>query len=175
MFNPLLQHHEFLCGQMVPSVNALKSRVFPDMKENFRNPNWLCERAIFAPRNDAVDKVNLDLLQLLPEVEQSCRSIDTVVNQDNAVLFPAEFLNFLQPPGLPPHNLILKKGARIMLLRNLDPSHLCNGTRLQAMKPHVLEATIITGSYKGEDVFLPRIPLIPSDLPFEFKRLQFPV
>ena len=30
---------------------------------------------------------------------------------------------------------------------------------------------------KGSDVFLPRIPLIPSDasIPFEFKRLQFPV
>ena len=29
----------------------------------------------------------------------------------------------------------------------------------------------------GEDVFIPRIPLIPSDseIPFVFKRLQFPV
>ena len=25
------------------------------------------------------------------------------------------------------------------------------------------------------DVFIPRIPLIPSDMPFEFKRLQFPI
>ena len=64
-----------------------------------------------------------------------------------------------------------------MLLRNLDPPRLCNGTRLvvKSMKPHVLEATILTGHYQGEDVFIPRIPLIPSDLPFEFKRLQFPV
>ena len=37
--------------------------------------------------------------------------------------------------------------------------------------------TIATGHCKGSDVFQPRIPLIPSDtsIPFEFKRLQFPV
>ena len=64
-----------------------------------------------------------------------------------------------------------------MLLRNLDPPSLCNGTRLivKSMRAHVIEATILTGCSQGEDVFIPRIPLIPSDLPFEFKRLQFPV
>ena len=41
--------------------------------------------------------------------------------------------------------------------------------------PHVIEATILTGCDKGEDAFIPRIPLIPSNVPFEFKRLQFPV
>ena len=41
--------------------------------------------------------------------------------------------------------------------------------------PHVIEVTILTGCAKGEDVFIPRIPLIPTDLPFEFKRIQFPI
>ncbi|CAF4696322.1 unnamed protein product, partial [Rotaria sp. Silwood2] len=40
--------------------------------------------------------------------------------------------------------------------------------------PHVIEATIMTGCAKGEDVFIPKIPLLPSDMPFEFTRLQFP-
>lgn len=39
--------------------------------------------------------------------------------------------------------------------------------------PHVIEATISTGCAKGEDVFIPRIPMVPTDMPFEFKRLQF--
>ncbi|KAI0210348.1 hypothetical protein LSAT2_004907, partial [Lamellibrachia satsuma] len=39
--------------------------------------------------------------------------------------------------------------------------------------PHVLEATTITGQAKGEDVFIPRIPIIPKDVPFVFKQLQF--
>ena len=176
-YNPTLELHELPCGKMVASVNDLKSQVFPNLLENYKNPNWFCERAILAPRNDAVDKVNMELLQHLPEVEQSFRSIDTVIDQDQAVQFPAEFLNSLLPSGMPPHNLVLKKGAPIMLLRNLDAPRLCNGTRLivKSMKPHILEATIITGNYKGEDVLIPTIPLIFSELPLEFKRLQFPV
>jgi len=39
----------------------------------------------------------------------------------------------------------------------------------------VIEATVITDKFKGEDVPIPRIPLIPTDLPFQFKRVQFPV
>lgn len=175
--SPELHLHQLPCGQMVSTIEDLKNRVFPDIGENFDSPQWLCERAILAPRNDTVDKINLELLALLPGQSESFRSIDTVQDQEQAVQFPAEFLNSLQPSGMPAHNLILKKGAPIMLLRNLDPPRLCNGTRLviKSMKRHVLEATIITGNFKGEEVFIPRIPLIPSDLPFEFKRLQFPV
>jgi hypothetical protein len=29
--------------------------------------------------------------------------------------------------------------------------------------------------FKGEDVLLPRIPMILTDISFEFKRLQYPV
>ena len=39
----------------------------------------------------------------------------------------------------------------------------------------MIEATILTGCGKGETVFIPRIPIIPSNIPFQFKRLQFPV
>ena len=33
----------------------------------------------------------------------------------------------------------------------------------------------MTGCGKGEDVLIPRISLIPTDVSFELKRLQFPV
>ena len=40
---------------------------------------------------------------------------------------------------------------------------------------NVIVATILTGPFEGEAVLIPRIPMIPTDLPFQFKRLQFPI
>ena len=95
-------------------------------------------------------------------------------------MIPVEYLNSLNLSGIPPHKLTLKKGAVIMLMRNLNPSlGLCNGTRLicKSFAQHVIEAEIITGVYCHQIVLIPRISLIPSDtmLPFAFKRRQFPI
>jgi len=162
---------------VVKSLDELKKVVFSNVEKQFKNTQWLCERAILAPKNSSVYKINSQILCLLPGEHKTYRSIDTVTDQAQAVYYPTEFLNSLDPPGMPPHSLDLKIGAPIILLRNLDPPRLCNGTRLSIKQlfPHIIEATILTGCAKGEDVFIPRIPLIPTDLPFDFKRLQFPV
>lgn len=104
-------------------------------------------------------------------------SVDTVTEQEDCTTYPTEFLNSLSPRGLPSHKLTLKIGTPIILLRNLDPPRLCNGTRLiiKNLMKNLIQATILTGSSAGNTVLLPRIPLIPSDMPFNFKRLQFPI
>jgi ATP-dependent DNA helicase PIF1 len=87
----------------------------------------------------------------------------------------------LTPNGIPPHVLKLKIGCPVILLRNLDPANeLCNGTRLvvRACQRNSIDAEIVLGQHAGKRVFLPRIPLCPSDdqmFPFQFKRKQFPI
>ena len=159
------------------SLEELKLAVFPNIQDQFKNPEWLCEKAILAPKNSSVNSINSQIHNFLPGISKNYKSIDTVTDPAQAVYYPTEFLNSLDPPGMPSHNLELKIGAPIILLRNLDPPKLCNGTRLSIkhLLPHVIEATILTGCAKGEDVFIPRIPLIPTDMPFDFKRLQFPI
>lgn len=172
----LIQLPNGFCN-FVKDVGELKAKVFPNIETNYKIHEWLCERAILAPKNENVNKLNIHLQNLLPGNTKNYKSFDTVLDPDQAVYYPVEFLNSLEPSGFPLHNLDLKIGSPIMLLRNLDSPKLCNGTRLcvKNLFPNVIEATILTGCGKGEDVFIPRIPLIPNDLPFEFKRLQFPI
>ncbi|UYV68898.1 hypothetical protein LAZ67_6001521, partial [Cordylochernes scorpioides] len=163
--------------QLQASIGDLEKVVFPDIATNFKNHNWLCERAILAPKNDDVNRINHKIQLKIPGAVTQYKSIDTVTEEDQAVNYPVEFLNSLEPPGMPPHVLSLKVGLPILLLRNLNTPKLCNRTRLSVKRlmPNVIETTIISGKCKGEDVLIPRIPMIPTDLPFTFKRLQFPV
>ena len=162
---------------MVATKDALVESIFPDLSANYINHAWLCERAILAAKNVDVDAINLKIQQSLPGNEISFKSIDTVVDPDESVNYPVEFLNSLDLPGMPPHKLRLKIGSPIILLRNLNAPKLCNGTRLVIRKimGNVLEATILSGKFQGEVVLLPRIPMIPSDSPISFRRLQFPI
>uniref|UniRef100_A0A0L8G6N3 ATP-dependent DNA helicase n=1 Tax=Octopus bimaculoides TaxID=37653 RepID=A0A0L8G6N3_OCTBM len=107
------------------------------------------------------------------------KSVDTIPNQDEVVDYPTEFLNSLEPSGVPLHILTLNVGNPVILIKNLNPLMLCNRTRLviTELLPNVIEATIITVCGKGEDVFIPQIPLLPStaDLLFTVRRVQFPI
>lgn len=62
-------------------------------------------------------------------------------------------------------------------MRNLNAPLLCNGTILRITKlgQDMLGATNLTGVGKGKSVIIPRIPIIPTDLKFQFKRVQFPI
>nr|XP_026497592.1 uncharacterized protein LOC113401781 [Vanessa tameamea] len=121
-------------------------------------------------------KVTLADYSKVPGELRCYKSIDTVTNIEDAVHYPQEFLNSLNAVGLPPHELSLKVGTPIMLLRNLSPLNMCNGTKLliKELKDNLIVAKIITGPAAGELAHIPRIPMIPTDLPIPFKRLQFP-
>jgi ATP-dependent DNA helicase PIF1 len=40
---------------------------------------------------------------------------------------------------------------------------------------NVIEAIILNGKFRGENILLPRISIILTDVPIQFKRLQFPI
>ena len=73
------------------------------------------------------------------------------MDQEDAEHYPQEFLNSLNPTGLPPHSLKLKTGTPIILLRNLKPPKLCNGTRFQVkfLRNNVNIAIVLTGPAVG--------------------------
>ncbi|GFV81651.1 ATP-dependent DNA helicase [Trichonephila clavipes] len=165
-------------GNIVGYLIPLTERIYPNIHQiGIDCSSWLKERAILTPTNDLANNINNFLLNKLTSKHAKYESVDSVMEAEDAVHYPVEFLNTLNPPGIPPHVLNLKIGAPIMLLRNLNPPKLCNGTKLQVKNLHnnVIEATILTGKYEKEVVFIPRIPLIPSDYHFEFKRIQYPV
>ncbi|GJR45204.1 ATP-dependent DNA helicase PIF1-like protein [Tanacetum coccineum] len=110
--------------------------------------------------------------------DEVCKGSTDILEQQH--LYPTEFLNTLNFPGMPPHALKLKKKLPIMLLRNVNPSQgLCNGTRLiiTDLGQFVIRAQILTGSNVGQTVLIPRITLTSTQTqwPFVMKRRQFPV
>jgi len=92
------------------------------------------QRAILAPKNEHGDEINKRVLDLLPGSSRTYTSVNTFITEDKSKLlqFPSEFLDSLEMTGLPYHGPILKEGAVVMLLRNLNPmkKKLLNGTRL---------------------------------------------
>ena len=136
------------------------NKVYPNLSHHYKDTKCLYKEIFWPRRMTFLEAINNSSLNKLPGKETIFKSVDSVVDPNSAVQYPTEFLNSLQPPGLPPHNLILKVGTTIMLLRNLDPPRLCNGTRLTVkyILLHVLEATILTGPGTSEDIFIPRIP-----------------
>jgi ATP-dependent DNA helicase PIF1 len=135
----------------------------------------LAERAIIAAKNVDVKKLNLKIQHLLPGELVSYKSIDTVCDATETVYYPTEFLNTLDLPGMPPHNLQLKVGSPVILLRNFNPPRLCNGTRLVIKKlmKNVIKTIILSDKFRGENILLLRIPIIPTDIPIQFKCLLF--
>ncbi|KAL7618564.1 hypothetical protein Lser_V15G02469 [Lactuca serriola] len=107
-------------------------------------------------------------------------SVDEVIDDKNG-FYPLEFLNSISVSGLPPHYLRLKVGCPITLLWNVDPANgLCNGTQLicKSFQQNVIDTEIVVGQHADKIIFLPKIPLCPSDddiFSFNLKRKQFPI
>ena len=128
---------------------------------------------VLTPLNADVSAFNDRGMELyLPgEVARDYLSADSAVATENdaqddefaAAVSSPEFLNSLDPPGLPAHALRVKKGAPLMILRNIcNDLGLANGTRciVTHCGDRVLRVRILQGRSKGMELMLPRIALI---------------
>jgi PIF1-like helicase/Helicase len=166
-------------------VEGIADEIYKDVVSNLGDKNYFAQRAIVAPTNDYVDIINDSILRRLlspPKVYLSSDSIcrGAAESTSTDALYPDELLNSMKFNGVPNHELQLKMGCPIMMLRNLNPTEgLCNGTRLivTRLATRVIEAEIITGTNIGNKVQIPRIIFHARDqrLPFVLKRRQFPV
>ena len=88
----------------------------------------LRSRAILAPKNDVVNEINEQILERFPAnsvVEYASADVIADGCDHDYALYPVEFLNSIDLPGLPAHKLRLCPGAIIILLRNLDQKQVC--------------------------------------------------
>ena len=86
------------------------------------------------PKNIDVHEINNIVLSKIRDQAVLYKSVDTVLKPNEAVNYPSDFLNYIDLSGFPPHVLQLKIGVPIILLRNINPPKLCNGTRLSVKK-----------------------------------------
>jgi ATP-dependent DNA helicase PIF1 len=148
---------------------------------------FITERAILTPLNHDVDRLNRKIMSTVDFKNADgtvsdirlCKSADCVVEGEQTGVYPTEFLNSLKFSGCPPHELHLRVGCPIILLRNMTGG-LANGTRLivRSLQPRLIEAIVATGPMQDRVVYIPRIDFTMSEdegLPFTLRRRQFPV
>ena len=116
---------------LMPRYNTydLITAVFGNLHLLNVNREFLTSRAILTPKNKDVAALNSLILDQFPGDASEFKSADRVDDPEDQIQYPNELLNSLNPSDLLPHNLKLKVGCPIMLLRNLDTANgLCNGT-----------------------------------------------
>ena len=175
---------EELCMEIDPSkqldgMTKFCEEIWPRLEQNYMDVGYLEGRAILAPTNKKVDEINGLLSRKLPGQQIVLCSADMLTDEEDPFRFSVEYLNTLEPSGLPGHRLLLKPGMPLMLLRNLNSKKgLCNGTKLifnRVLGTTVLECTI-SGDHHRRSVFIPRVTLRPKEgqYGFDWARRQFP-
>lgn len=145
----------------------------------------LGKRAIKAPRNHEVEKVNGILCNQMSGVLFKLKLEDKIVSENdsdlNVTAIPMEYLNTLKLPVLRPHLIEITRGFIVMILRNIN--NICglfNGTRVimdDTINEHILKSTVANRARMGSTFLILKIALKPpgGDFSFRWQRKQFPV
>ncbi|XP_076049385.1 ATP-dependent DNA helicase Pif1-like [Oratosquilla oratoria] len=134
-------------------------------------------RAIISPTNNDVEIINEFVYNKVIGKEVVYMSVDVGCESIEGMDVQESVFNYMDSPSIPPHKLRLKEGAIVMVMRNICPPKICNGTRVMVtnLRRNVIVGKILTGVYRNTQILLPRVTLEATDTPVAFKRYQFPV
>ncbi|CAI9719148.1 ATP-dependent DNA helicase PIF1-like [Octopus vulgaris] len=82
---------------MVSDLKELMNKIFPNLRNQFTEHNWLKNRAILAPKSVSIDDLKMKLLEQLPGECHIYNFFDAVLNIDEAMNYQVELLNSLTP------------------------------------------------------------------------------
>jgi hypothetical protein len=174
-------------------IEDFVDQLFPTLGASDEIP----ETIILTPKNKNMFEINdMCLEKYRPQeeiIEAKSKDVPYIPEQEG--MFPEELMNNYDPGSLPRHNLRLKPGCSLMLLRNVNLYEgLANGTRLRLLSisesRKVMKVEIMTGPKAkknvetGQPIFtLPertfplfQIPCTNEDDPvIRMVRKQFPV
>ena len=139
----------------------------------------LANRAILCPTNEDSLEINeLILDRLEGDLQNPYFSVDKILPANDGVTYPLELAHQQTPSGYPPHELKLKVGAIVMLIKNWNiPLGLCNGTRMRVVKcnTHFIRCAILSGPRKDQEYSFSKVKFIPGEKdPHRIERFQFP-
>lgn len=126
---------QFIVHQKDNHVQDIFDITYPNFLENISDHDYLRSRVVLTPTNVWVDDINYFVIDKIPGETYTYLSQDSFVDnegEDNDFdsSFHVEYLNSINMPCLPKHELKLKIGDNVMLMRNLNQIlGLCNRTR----------------------------------------------
>ena len=171
-------------AMVVDDVKSLLEKTFGDLSsESMVDGDWVSTRAVLCPKLKDCIAINDLVLDELNGDDWHLLSTDRVLadENDSREPIPVEVLNRQVRSGIPPHDLRLRPGCAVMLMKNLDPGiGLTNGRRLQVVSAttRIVTCRMLGGRQHGRIVGIPRILNQSSEggaggLCFE--RRQFPL
>jgi ATP-dependent DNA helicase PIF1 len=117
-------------------ISCIINEIYSDLHMNYAYAEYLRDQAILTPTNDIADIINTQVVSLIPDVSKQYLSCDRIIKAPGThdsydLLYLIEFLHTISANIFPQHDLVLKKGVPVMLLRNINQAEgLCNCTRL---------------------------------------------
>ena len=90
---------------------------FPELDLGCDN---ITDGCIYKPLNKDVRIINDICIEKFPGDSKTYLSADSILEDDHKEAVPTEYLNVIFPSGISDHQLSLKVGAPVMLLRNLQ-------------------------------------------------------